>query len=216
VKKAFARSKIKGVLVIVNFRGLSSAYRTPFEDQPVLFQELQERTRQILRESTSIPKEIQWKHVWLSTFSAGFGAVREILKTPEHFDRIDGLVAADSIYAGLQAESPKRIVNTTHMQHFQRFAALAVRKQRTFLLTHSAQQTPYASTTETADDLLQTLDIPRREVASSDSDWVLTSLARQGRFEVRGYAGIEGVDHLRHLWMLHVTWDRFAELAQSR
>ena len=40
----------------------------------------------------------------MSSFSAGYGAVREILKTGSYRDRVDGVLAADSLYASTAAD----------------------------------------------------------------------------------------------------------------
>ena len=108
------------------------------------------------------------------------------------------------------------MVNQTHMQDFRRFAELAAVGKRTFLVTHSAQTTPYASTTETADDLLGSLKLARQQQPeTADTEWMLASRASRGRFEVLGYRGKEGVDHLKHLWNIDLIWDRFVRLSKA-
>lgn len=119
-RRALARSEFRGTLAIVNFPGLSSAYSKPFVDHPKLLDEIIGHTTTTTDEkaTTRSPRII------LSSFSAGYGAIREILKSPEHFAEIDAIVTADSIYAGLDAETPARIVSRENMSEFLRFAAL--------------------------------------------------------------------------------------------
>ena len=76
--------------------------------------------------------------------------MREILKRSENFERIDALLAADSMYASLDEEIGERQPLEAHMRDYARFAKLAVEGRKTFLITHSNQETAYASTTETA------------------------------------------------------------------
>ena len=120
-RRALARSEFRGTLIVVNFPGLSSAYSKPFADHPKLLEEIigHATTTTDNKATTPSPRLI------LSSFSAGYGAIREILKSPEHFERIDAIVTADSIYAGLDAETPARDVSREDMSEFLRFAELA-------------------------------------------------------------------------------------------
>src|SRR5207302_384225 len=96
--------------------------------------------------------------VVVSSFSAGFGGVRALLKVPEHFARIDGLIMADSIYCGYAGEPKEHRVDPALMDGFRRFAAEAAAGRKAFLLTHSALVPDgYASTAETADFLIHAL-----------------------------------------------------------
>ena len=67
-----------------------------------------------------------------------------------------------------------------------------------------------ASTEETADYLLAQVGV-RREAA--DEAWPgglkLLSRARKGKFEVYGFDGAAGPDHMRHLHNLAAFWERF-------
>lgn len=145
----------------------------------------------------------RWRRVSLSCFSAGYGAVREILKDPTSFDRVDAIVAADSIYAGLD-ETPldkaARRVDPRDMAGFLAFARAAADAKKVFVVTHSAQPTPYASTTETADDLLASVGLERSSlVVAADAPFPQVSRAGRGGFAVLGFAGASGPAHLFHL-----------------
>lgn len=205
VERAYSRSSFSGVLAVVNFPGLSSAYSTPVIEDPRLFDWMLMRA---WTETHDAEDEPGWDEISLSSFSAGYGAVREILKTAAHFDRIRAIVAADSIYAGLETTMPDRIVDADHMRDFLRFARLAVRDERRFILSHSAQPTPYASTTETADYLLRALNLERvpETILSADGLEQVSGAARGG-FHVLGCAGTTGPDHLKHLRHIDLLWD---------
>lgn len=207
VIKAFAAARIDAVFIVVNFRGLSSAYAKPFRESPNLFQEVLDATMRQLRRSGKAGDKTQWDRVCLSSFSAGYGAVREILKVPRQFDRIDGLLAADSIYAGLLAGTPDRRVDEQQMRPFVRFSQLAVEGKKTFIITHSYLETPYASTKETADYLLKRLDAERETPAQTDAAPMrLVSRASKGDFTVLGYEGRTGAAHLQHLRHIAQWW----------
>ena len=203
-RRALARSKFRGTLVVVNFPGLSSAYSKPFVDNPKLLEEIigHATTTTAGNATTRSPRII------LSSFSAGYGAIREILKSPEHFKRIDAIITADSIYAGLDAETPTRVVSRENMAEFLRFADLAANGEKQFVLSHSAQTTPYASTTETADYLLHKLHIPRAaDSATQRPLFMQRSKAQQGKFALLGFSGETGQHHMQHLHQIDLLWN---------
>lgn len=208
LRAAFERSEFQGVLVAVNFPGLSSAYSKPFEKNAKLFDQILgdslAATAVYRPESTD-----EWRRVCVSSFSAGYGAIREILKTPPHMERIDGVVTADSIYAGLQEPELKRDVDKNDMRNFLQFAELAVECKKTFVLSHSNQSTPYASTTETANYLIDSLRIERRnEMSIMTPKLHQSSSAEKGKFFVFGFSGTTGDEHMQHLHHIDLFWNR--------
>lgn len=108
VRSAFARSQRNAVLAVVNFPGLSTACSGPFAADPGLFQQIQTQAW----EAAGLPanQSREWSHVTLPSFSAGYGAVRELLKTPPNIQRINAIVTADSVHAGLPQQVPDREV----------------------------------------------------------------------------------------------------------
>ncbi len=80
--KNFADAELEAVLVTVNFSGLSAAYATPFQEDPHLLDKILEHTAAQIRDQQGVAANIPWGRIWLSSFSAGYGAVREILKDP--------------------------------------------------------------------------------------------------------------------------------------
>ena len=84
---------------------------------------------------------------------------------------------------------------------------MAVAGSRAFIISHSAQATPYASTTETADYLLEQLDIER--ILDSDiqlSAMRQTTSAKGGGFTVLGFEGTTGQQHMAHLHHIDAFW----------
>jgi len=215
VQQAFARSGLDAVLVVINFPGLSTAYSRPFATDHQLFQQILDRAA-TARADARHASETHWERITVSSFSAGYGAVREILKTPTYFDQIDALVAADSIYAGLRPEHSARQVEDAHMKDFLRFAALAAKGKKTFIISHSAQATPYASTTETADYLLRALDLTRVPETTVRTESIRpSSHASRGRFLVLGCEGDSGPDHMQHLRHIDLFWSRLTRVKED-
>src|SRR4051794_40417707 len=85
VEPAFVAAKWPGVLVEFNRKGLSRVYAEPFAD-PGLFPRLIDQALVALKDpqAAAAPRV---GRLTVSSFSAGFGGVRELLKTPEHFAR---------------------------------------------------------------------------------------------------------------------------------
>lgn len=194
------------VLVEFNRKGLSSVYTKPFSDR-ALFPRLLERTLAAVKEAglTENPR-LGW--VVVSSFSAGFGGVRELLKVPEHYDRIGAVVLADSLYAGYRGDPKEHRVEPELMSGFRRFAADAAAGRKSLLVTHSAQVPEgYASTTETADDLIASLS-GRPQPPRGDFGHGLTPTRRfeRGRALVLGFAGVGPEDHMAHLRGIAGLW----------
>lgn len=196
------------VLVSFNRKGLSAAYSGPFSD-PSLFPKLLDETSKAVAElRPGGPYRIG--KVIVSSFSAGFGGVRELLKQPSAFDRIDAIVLADSLYCGYEGDPAAKRVSAELMSGFRRFAREAVEGRKSMLVTHSAQVPPgYGSTTETADDLLTIVGVAAEPDATDWGDgWMQTRRAARGRFAVLGFAGEGPEDHMRHLRRIGDLWKR--------
>lgn len=216
IRGAMERAGTSATVVVVNQPGLSAAYAAPFRDDPDLFEHLLTEPLRAAGDGAGAPAP-RWRRVTLSCFSAGYGAVREVLRDEHSAARVDAIVAADSIYAGLDeagsADGVRR-VELRDMAAFLAFARAAAAGEKSFLITHSAQPTPYASTTETADFLLDALGIDREPVAAAaDEAFPQTSRAGRGRFEVLGFAGASGPAHLFHLRAIDRWWQAAERLA---
>lgn len=206
VEPALVETGWNAVLIEFNRKGLSRVYTEPFKDER-LFARLLDSALQATK-TLGLTREPKEGRVVVSSFSAGFGGVREILKVPGNVARIDALVMADSLYCGYEGDPAKKHVDHALMEGFRRFAAEAARGRRTMLLTHSAQiPDGYASTTETADDLIREVGAPVESTRVDWGDgWTQTRRAEKGRFLVLGFSGVEGVDHLKHLRGIAKIW----------
>lgn len=185
------------VLFTVNYHGLSSVYSTPFS-QPVLFQQVMDETLHAVRKQPDFPDNLAWDKVALSSFSAGYGAVREIIKSPAYRQRVDAILAADSMYATTGEDGEPL---PAQMADYQWFAEEASQGRKVFLFTHSRVPTPdYESTEECGNVLLRHLMLDATKVDQSG----LGSLrfdrhAQQGRFQLWGTPGSDGEAHMAHL-----------------
>ncbi len=207
IEPALSDSGWPGVLVEFNRKGLSSVYTKPFADR-TLFPRLLDNVLKEFR-GRGLSDDPKLGRVAVSSFSAGFGGVRELLKVPEHAGRIDTLVLADSLYSGYEKDdAAARKVDPGLMAGFRDFAIRAASGPKTMIVTHSSQVPGgYASTTETADDLLRAVGV---EATASRVDrgggWVQSRESRKGGFLVRGFEGEGPEDHMRHLRRIAETW----------
>ena len=196
----FADIGAPGVLVNITLPGLSKVYAGHFAEAaifPELLRELEALLRRVAPEPASTIGRVT-----VSSFSAGFGGVRQLLRQPAAFDRIDAIVMADSIYCGYAGDSALRQVDPELMSGFVRFAEQATAGKKRLLISHSRQVPEgYASTTETADYLITKLGGERKTADAGDWPGGLRLLTRFARsnFEVLGFDGEAPEDHMRHL-----------------
>jgi len=196
----FASVGAPGVLVNVTLPGLSKVYADYFADEGRFERLLTDVEVALRRESSAKPWRVG--RVVVSSFSAGFGGVRELLRQPAAFARIDALVMADSIYCGYTGDIALKLVDAELMAGFLRFARLAAEGKKQFVLSHSRQVPEgYASTTESADYLIAQLRLTRQDAGTETWPGGLRLLSRceEGGFEVLGFDGVEPEDHMRHL-----------------
>lgn len=139
------------------------------------------------------------RRIGLSAWSAGYGAVQEILRRPPWKNRVDAVVLLDGLHAGYVGEG----LNEKQLEPFVHFARRAAQKRALMLVSHSSIVPPgYASTTETANFLIHSLGgRPTRARSRASDPMGLELLARfdRGGFHVRGYAGAAELDHCAHL-----------------
>jgi hypothetical protein len=138
----------------------------------------------------------------LSAFSAGYAAVRVLLRRERDRARIGSIELADALHAGYDEQQRPL---EEQMAPFVRFAREAAAGKTRFLLTHSAIVPPgYASVAECADALIAALGQRRSADEQDEGDGLQRKTrAASGGFEVLGFAGDQAADHVRHfrrLW----------------
>jgi hypothetical protein len=147
------------------------------------------------------------RHLALSAWSAGYGAVNQILMT--HGDEgIDAVVLLDGMHAGRNYRWPHRdgtlqSLSSGPIQGIFAFAARAARGEKIFVLTHSnVVPTGYASVRRSADLLLHQLDVERQAMRRKVGLLDQLTGADQAGFHVRGYAGRYEEAHCAHVTLL--------------
>ncbi|MEM9352067.1 MAG: hypothetical protein AAGA92_03560 [Planctomycetota bacterium] len=188
---------LNALIVTVNYPGLSSAYTGPFSDAG-LFQTLINDALATARGQRDLPSDLEWDAVAVSSFSAGYGAVRQVLKTPAYVEQIDAVLAADSLYATTAGDGTPL---DSQMVDYKAFADLAAAGEKTFLFSHSQVPTfTYESTLETGDELLDHLGVlagPYRKAGLGTLQFYRS--AESGKFRLWGATGEDGDAHLAHL-----------------
>lgn len=158
-------------------------------------------------------RPVTWGAVVLSSFSAGYGAVRAILRVPDHYARVSSVILADSLHAayldapaGPRSEDPA--VDPRDLDVFLRLAEDAAAGRKGLLVTHSEVfPGTYASTTETSDALLRAAGAARRaHLAEGPIGMQQLSDSGRGDLRVLGFAGNSAPDHMDHLYALGAWW----------
>lgn len=192
-----AYAKLNVPIVTVNYSGLSSVYSTPFSDQ-TLFQKVVDEARAVIRKQGDFPDEVHWGKLAVSSFSAGYGAVQQILKNPAYRSEIDMILAADSLYATTSGDGTPV---DSQLVDYETFANLAKSGQKTFLYSHSQVPTfTYESTGECIDEIMQVVGVsPMAYNATGLGTLAFYRHAKAGNFEMWGATGSDADSHLEHL-----------------
>lgn len=142
--------------------------------------------------------------VILTSFSAGYGAVRAILR--HSYDRVNAVLLMDSMHSGFASPGEP---DPADLDVFLQFAKDAVAGRKRMIVTHSEVfPGTFASTTQTADWLLAGLHVRRVPVLRwGPVGMQQLSEARRGRFLLMGFAGNSAPDHVDHLHGM-ATWLR--------
>jgi hypothetical protein len=195
------RSSESAVVAVVNLGAGSGVYHRTFAD-PVVFDSLLATLQRSVAHVSGKPVTVGT--VVLSGFSAGHGAIRAILLEPRHFARVEAILLLDGLHTSYIPErrvlADSGVLDTTNLSAFGRFARLAMRGEKRFLVTHSEIfPGTFASTTECADWLLHSIGVRRNPVLRwGPRGMQQLSEARSGRFVLMGFAGNSAPDHIDH------------------
>lgn len=199
VQNAFIKTKINGLLITIHLGMLSGPYRIAFSDSNFLQTILDEALEKI-RETKGIDFSDRKLNIFFTSFSAGYGGIREILKYEKYYSKIKGIILLDGLHTDYIETGSGKIVNPIQMKDFLRFAKDAVKFKKQFIITHS-EIIPdgYSSTTETAKYLI---DSTNTEIVYSErlfsEDFVQKYFAFNGNFRVYGFYGVNAADHMKH------------------
>ena len=189
-------------LAVVYLGAGGGIYERAFADT-LLFPRLLDAIRDRLAGTAGAPTT--FSAVYLSAFSAGYGAVRAIVSNDALSARLAGVLLLDGMHVSYVPERKVLFdggaLDTVGMAPFVRLARRAVNGDVRFIVTHSEIfPGTFASTTETADYLLQAVGVARLPMLQvGPVGMQQTSEATRGRFTLRGFAGNSAPDHLDHL-----------------
>lgn len=186
----------------IQFGAGSAAYERPFltpAQFPVLLQAITDSLATM---------ELAVTDVILSSFSAGYGAVRAILQQEANVARLYGVLLLDGLHTDYVPESTPLAsggrLNEAKLAPFLYFARLAIQSEKRMIITHSEIfPGTYASTTETAAYLLQELDLPANPVLQwGPLGMQQLAHASHGTLAILAFAGNSAPDHIDHLHAL--------------
>lgn len=200
-------SKLKQDVVLVTFNigAGSGVYARPFADAAQFGAVLADAAAGA---SKILGRQVAFDRIVLTSWSAGYGSIRAILRQPEHYARVSSVVLLDSMhasYAGASMAGPRAEdlpVLAPDVDVFTQLASDAVAGHKQFLILHSEVfPGTYASTTETADAILRSAGVKRRaQLREGPIGMQQLSETTTGKLTVIGYAGNTAPDHVDHLY----------------
>jgi len=204
IRQEMAKENRSAIVVSVNYPGLSSSYRIPFSEDTELFKKiLADTISAATAQYPEAPPKI--RILTLASFSAGYGAIREILKSPEYYRQTREIILMDSLYAGIEDTTSRKLVEKD-VEPFIPFLKDAVKGKKTFISSHSAQlPETYAGTPETNQYLIKVAH-GKTQVVINNPDEVMNQSGKLwlacdvNRFRVRGYTGQDILAHSGHLY----------------
>ena len=212
-EQAVAQLDVPAVAAVVNIGAGSGIYDRTFTQPAALDSLLAGITRAV---RTTTGGDATLRHLTLSGFSAGHGAIRAILRDSAHAARVDAILLLDGMHTSYVREgtvlATGATLDTSNLASFAAFARAAIRGEKRFVVTHSEIfPGTFASTTETADWLLHTLGLRRTAVVQwGPRGMQQLSAVDAGEFHLLGFAGNSAPDHIDQLHampeMLTLLW----------
>lgn len=199
LRKEFVKSANGIVLVAIDLGIGSGAYSSAFAT-PQVFEKLLDSVRQEMARRTGRP-DTQIRRLGLSSWSAGYGAIQQILRQPAGA-KVDAVVLLDSLHAGYQPGTND--VAPTGLDPFVSFATKAARGQKFLYQSYSSIIPPgYASTREVAHFLVNQMGGQVKRTKRADVLGLsMDERFDRGHYHVRGYLGDDKPDHCAHLGLI--------------
>lgn len=186
----------------------SAKYAQPFQDDPELLKLLLTQAEEKL--SVTVDELI------LVGWSAGYGAVGELLKSDSSEQLCSSVLLIDGLHAsyvdGKPGPQESKLV-TDSLQPFLKFASKASKSEKRMIVLHSEIfPGTFASTTETADWLINQLQLKRTPVLKwGPMRTQQVGETQQGKLQIRAFAGNSAPDHVD---LLHGMPEFLADLIQ--
>src|SRR3990172_3542235 len=191
------KANANAILFNIHLGGFSSSYQNYFVNQSY-FQNILDTVAAIL-DRNGIISNPQIKHLIVTSFSAGYAGVREILKNSVNYNKINVLTLADGLHCNSDSAT-----KTIQMKDFLGFAKDARDKLKIMFLTHSSILTSgYDNTTQTANYLINGIGSLRVAYSAIDEIGMQYSKCDTGHFHLKGYYGDAANDHLKHLYAMN-------------
>lgn len=219
VKESLYATKLNTVVLIMNLGIGSAVYEDRFA-YTGMFPEILDRIRTTLTKRGL--RDASLRHLALTAWSAGYGAIARILDQPALVEKVNAVLLLDSPHVGFSTGTHELCPG--RLAPFERFAKQAVEGNKLFSITHS-NITPngdYGSTRATSNAILKHVGATRTPggeattvptLAAVDGVLPKKSLlalvpdteAHLGGLHVRGYAGDQAEQHIMHLVQMSVT-----------
>ncbi|MDT8070428.1 MAG: hypothetical protein ROO76_19860 [Terriglobia bacterium] len=192
------------VSVTITIGAGSSAYAKPFMDHALFGKLLHEAEQEA---------GVRLRPITLAGWSAGCGAIREIMSTPEYYDKIANTIMIDGIHTDYVNGTPGPLeseIDPGPLQIYVKLVKDAMAGKRRVLITHTEIfPGTFASTTETADYILHQVGLHATPVVKwGPMGTQELSQTRSGKFLMVGFAGNSAPDHVDQLHSLpeFVRW----------
>jgi len=191
IRKEWVQAMDGAVLVGIDLGTGSGAYEDAFQ-APDAFPRLIDSVERAMAKKTG-KASAHVRHLGLSAWSAGYGAVQHILTQKYAKDRVDTVVLLDGLHCGYTGNA----INGLPIAMFTEFAKRAASGETLMFVSHSSIIPPgYASTTETADYLVHEVGGRLRDVrGAGPMGMELITRYSKGNFHVRGFSGNDKMDH---------------------
>jgi hypothetical protein len=156
---------------------------------------------------------LHFSEIILGGWSAGCGAVWQILRDQASVERVTRALCIDGVHAGYTNGTPgpqESQLDAADLDAWLAFGREAIASRKRLLITHSEIfPATFASTTETADYLLRTWGLqPHPVLAWGPMGTQMLSRVRAGGLLVVGFAGNSAPDHVDQMQSLpeYLTW----------
>lgn len=196
----FRAAGLRAVVLHANFGVFSGDYAKPMAS-PATFQHMVDSTLEHLKHRRETP-DLHVRHLVVTAWSAGYGAVGKVLAVPRYRDEIEAVVLLDCPH-GSYGGRPRK-VPASSIGPFVTYAKQAAEGKKTMVLTHSSiVPADFPSTTETVDALLGAVGahaVPAQ--GTRRETMVLRRRADQGSLHVLGFEGTTKEAHIQHLHLV--------------
>jgi hypothetical protein len=200
---AVARTRNMAVISVQAGAG-SSTYASLFAD-PLRFPKL-------IAEAEG-KSGLKFSEVELGGWSAGCGALRQILKDPASYERVSRVLCIDGIHTGYVNGQPgpeESQIDPENLQVWLQIGRDAMARKKRLIITHSEIfPGTFASTTETADYLEREWGVKCHAVVKwGPMKTQILSETKAGRLLLLGFAGNSAPDHVDELQSLpeYLSW----------